>query len=145
MQGARRVQRRSNVGTRDRKNKIVNTQSCENDWSGDTHLRLIAEKANFANGGETISGQSFGQERLEFLEFVVKDWWESVWLLSSAFPFLFTSQYLSPLITREYRCKNLVCSVFRVDTDEDFLVRYFDPFDLILSGGLDRLEDFGRG
>jgi hypothetical protein len=58
---------------------MVNTRSCETDWSGDTHLRLIAQKANFANGGETISGQSFGQERLEF---VVKDWWESVWLVA---------------------------------------------------------------
>jgi hypothetical protein len=116
------------VGTRDRKNKIVNTQSCENDWSGDTHLRLIAEKANFANGGETISGQSFGQERLEFLEFVVKDWWESVWLLSSAFPFLFTSQYLAPLITREYRCK-----IWCVPYSELTQTRTFSYDTLILS------------
>ena len=93
MQGAQKLSQGTaavnNVGTRDRKSKIVNPRSCETDWSGDTHLRLIVEKANFANGGETISGQSFGQERLEFLEFVVKDWWESVWV-SSAFPFLFS-------------------------------------------------------
>jgi len=49
-------------------------KNCETDWSGDTDLRLIVEKANFANGRERINDQSFGQERLEFLEFLVKDW-----------------------------------------------------------------------